>query len=599
MNIQVTAEMVKELGAKNVKAFGIDEEKTRWNSSASINLRRCTEEQVAQLHKLLEPLNKANVKGARKAMGDLRVWIEAGKRGAENVRCKDTKHFAALVHTYMQKQPGHRLYAKNEAHGTWCAYYVGHIEYHPKVARSGGVTPAYTSMQLFYSELGETQLVRISINDKKCAGHTVPEVLLQEGYIVESPELRKDYDANLSKYLEIYDKLGMQFWASGVGTTDLDGNRDDDENSGWRYWKMDTVQMVRQGEKSRVVIDVAHETDKKLDSGDKDPDPDFWLKVPLSDGEEEEEPVEAPKKEAKDGEEDEEEEKVELDVPVFPVVPVFDLKRHLRLRVHVANLEEYVYDEKLGQKLVLPSDVRQLVEILLQKQGTFRDIISGKGGGVTILCAGVPGVGKTLTAEVFAEVDRRAPYSVQCSQLGTDPDELEAAILKAFARAQRWNAILLLDEADVYVRARGTDIQQNAIVGVFLRVLEYYSGVLFLTTNRSDEVDDAILSRCMARIDYGLPSVEEQGKIWNILAETAGIKMAPGLVDTISSKYPNLSGRDVKQLLKLSSMVAAARGLDHITMEVLESVKRFKPSIGDARGPLPRPRVLKAPSNEG
>ena len=572
MNLEVTAEMVEAVGAKNMQPFGVDPEKIRWGKAATINLRRCTLEQVSRLHKLLSPID---TKGSRKAMRDLKAWIEAGQKGAENVKCKDCKHFAALVREYLKKQPEYRLYGKDEERGTWRAYYVGGIQYRPKEVRAGGVTPAYTTVSLYYSELGVTQVVRSTVNDRECKNLTVPEVLLNEGYMSETPELRSDYETNLSRYEAVYDKLGMQFWASGTGTTNLDGNQDDDENRGWRYWRLETMPMVRQGERSRVVIDVAHETDNNPEKGEE-PDPEFWLKEPpLGEDDEEDEPKE---NEASPEADDKEDDQPTFRVPVYPIVPVFDLKRHMRLRVHVANLEEYVYDEKLGDKLVLPSEVRQLVEILLQRQGVFRDIISGKSGGVTILCAGVPGVGKTLTAEVFAEVDKRALYSVQCSQLGTDPNELEAAILKAFARAQRWNAILLLDEADVYVRARGTDIQQNAIVGVFLRVLEYYSGVLFLTTNRSDEVDDAILSRCLARIDYTIPTPIEQAKIWGILAETSGIKLAPGLAETISEKYPNLSGRDVKQLLKLASLVATSQGEDEVTIEVVESVKRFKAS---------------------
>jgi SpoVK/Ycf46/Vps4 family AAA+-type ATPase len=570
MNVELTGEMIEALGDKDLRPFGVDPEKLRWNQAATVNMRRCTAEQVASLQKML---SKVDVKGSRKAMRDLKTWIEAGQKGAENVRCKDTKHFAALAREYIKRQPGYRLYGKDEGHNTWRAYYVGGIQYNPKKVGSGGVTPAYTLVQLYYSELGVNNLVRITVNDRECKNLTVPEVLSNEGYITETPELRDDYETNIAKYVAIHDKLGMQFWASGIGTTNLDGNRDDDENRGWRYWKMETVPMVHQGERSRVVLDIAHETDTRPDK-ENDPDPNFWSKeAPLSEDEEDD---------SEEGSMETEEEAAAetslLDVPVYPIVPVFDLKRHMRLRVHVANLEEYAYDERLGEKLVLPSEVRQLVEILLQRRGVFRDIISGKSGGVTILCAGVPGVGKTLTAEVFAEVDKRPLYSVQCSQLGTDPDELEAAILKAFARAQRWNAILLLDEADVYVRARGVDIQQNAIVGVFLRVLEYYSGVLFLTTNRSDEVDDAILSRCLARIDYTIPTVEEQAKIWNILADGAGIKLAAGLAKTISEKYPNLSGRDVKQLLKLGGMVTMARGYGEVTVDVIESVKRFKAS---------------------
>ena len=59
----------------------------------------------------------------------------------------------------------------------------------------------------------------------------------------------------------------------------------------------------------------------------------------------------------------------------------------------------------------------------------------------------------------------------------------------------------LLDEADVFVLERGLDLVQNAIVAEFLRTLEYFDGLLFLTTNRMNGVDEAILARCAAVIE--------------------------------------------------------------------------------------------------
>jgi len=144
-------------------------------------------------------------------------------------------------------------------------------------------------------------------------------------------------------------------------------------------------------------------------------------------------------------------------------------------------------------------------------------------------------------------------------------------------RAARWNAIALLDEADVYVMARGDDLIQNAIVGVFLRVLEYFPGTLFMTTNRSDMVDDAIASRCIARINYGLPSKLDQAKLWRILADTAEIPLADPVIAEILKSHADLSGRDIKNLIKLANSVARSRGTP-ITADMVDFVKRFKPT---------------------
>jgi hypothetical protein len=56
--------------------------------------------------------------------------------------------------------------------------------------------------------------------------------------------------------------------------------------------------------------------------------------------------------------------------------------------------------------------------------------------------------------------------------------------------------VLLIDEADVFLEKRTlTDVHRNALVSVFLRLLEYYEGILFLTTNRVATVSIFSLSR--------------------------------------------------------------------------------------------------------
>src|SRR3989442_9703363 len=54
---------------------------------------------------------------------------------------------------------------------------------------------------------------------------------------------------------------------------------------------------------------------------------------------------------------------------------------------------------------------------------------------------------------------------------------LETQLIKIQAISYKWNAVLLLDEADIYLEARNTsDLNRNAMTGVFLRQLEYHQG---------------------------------------------------------------------------------------------------------------------------
>lgn len=125
------------------------------------------------------------------------------------------------------------------------------------------------------------------------------------------------------------------------------------------------------------------------------------------------------------------------------------------------------------------------------------------GKGLIILLHGEPGVGKTSTAECIAEYTRRPLFAVTCGDIGQTPKEVEDSLENHFQLAHKWGCVLLLDEADVFLlkRSRG-DLQRNAIVSVFLRVLEYYSGILFLTTNRIGTFDPAFRSRIHMSLFY-------------------------------------------------------------------------------------------------
>jgi len=86
---------------------------------------------------------------------------------------------------------------------------------------------------------------------------------------------------------------------------------------------------------------------------------------------------------------------------------------------------------------------------------------------------GPPGTGKTLTAEAIAELLKRPLYSVSVGELGTTVEKLEEKLREILEVAHLWNAVILLDEADIFLEKRSdNDIHRNAMVGIFLRLLE-------------------------------------------------------------------------------------------------------------------------------
>lgn len=136
-------------------------------------------------------------------------------------------------------------------------------------------------------------------------------------------------------------------------------------------------------------------------------------------------------------------------------------------------------------------------------EGPSQDLIQGKGRGLVVLLHGVPGVGKTATAEAVAMENRKPLFVITCGDLGLTPSAVEHSLKNMFRLAHLWDCVLLLDEADVFLAQRSNmDMKRNALVSVFLRVLEYYNGLLFLTTNRVGTIDEAFKSRIHLSLYY-------------------------------------------------------------------------------------------------
>lgn len=150
-----------------------------------------------------------------------------------------------------------------------------------------------------------------------------------------------------------------------------------------------------------------------------------------------------------------------------------------------------------------------------QGQNRFRDLVAGKGQGLNILLHGPPGVGKTLTAECIADLYERPLYSVTSGDIGTNPEDIENKLHKIFNYAVNWNAVLLLDEADVFLAERNLEnLSRNALVSVFLRNIEYFNGIFFLTTNRVGTIDEAFQSRLHITLGLDPLSVDDRRQIW-------------------------------------------------------------------------------------
>jgi AAA+ superfamily predicted ATPase len=218
-------------------------------------------------------------------------------------------------------------------------------------------------------------------------------------------------------------------------------------------------------------------------------------------------------------------------------------------------------------RLILPDTHRRLINALVSNLDALRDesegpdkskILKNKAKSSVILNYGPPGTGKTLSAEVYAETIKRPLYEVPAAQIGSDPETIETNMRDILTRSLRLKMPLLINEADAFVGARGKSLELDQVVAVFLRLLEYHTGLIFLTTNRDQDIDDAIKSRCIALIEFKAPARKERLQLWKVQLTQFNLELSKQDLLKAVRAFPNIVGRDIQNLIKLTNRAGIA-----------------------------------------
>ncbi|KAF2650991.1 P-loop containing nucleoside triphosphate hydrolase protein [Lophiostoma macrostomum CBS 122681] len=234
----------------------------------------------------------------------------------------------------------------------------------------------------------------------------------------------------------------------------------------------------------------------------------------------------------------------------------------------IGRLRPIIWNDNAFAKLVMEPRRRDLIHTLVRshKHGpnSFDDIVSGKGQGLVGLLSGNPGVGKTLTAEVIAEATRRPLYMLSAGELGTYTNHVEENLGTILEVTRAWGCVLLIDEADVFLQARdGLDLERNALVSIFLRRLEYFQGVLIMTTNRKSTIDKAFDSRIHFKLYYPDLAPESRAAIWrncldNVSEDVAKVQCREGEIAELAKLQ--LNGRQIKNAVACAVSIAVEQG---------------------------------------
>jgi hypothetical protein len=178
------------------------------------------------------------------------------------------------------------------------------------------------------------------------------------------------------------------------------------------------------------------------------------------------------------------------------------------------------------EDLIVPSAVRTQIDQAIMHADFRLDKLpsrvgfAGKGAGYRLLLSGLPGTGKSLMAEALATRLGRSVVKLDLSSvLSKWLGETEQMIGQIFDLAEASNSVLVLDEAEALFRQRqsgggaGGSAMLTAVAYLLTR-LDRFEGVLVATTNRTQDIDDAMYRRFDDFIILPVPDHDTRKMLW-------------------------------------------------------------------------------------
>ena len=232
------------------------------------------------------------------------------------------------------------------------------------------------------------------------------------------------------------------------------------------------------------------------------------------------------------------------------------------------HLEEHLPRPDRGKLYALTPPRFDLGDVVMGKKTreAIEDaLVEIRNKGLSLLFAGPPGTGKTMTAEAIARVLKKPLMIVNYSQLENMwVGETEKNIEAVFQEAVKNDAVLFFDEADAVFHRRGMTLAPwtNRDVNVLLNHLENFSGVSILATNLARVMDRALDRRIDIAVEFEIPDVEMRREIWRKLVPKEAPLAKDVDFEALSKKYV-LSGGSILNVVRQAMRTALKRGKRH------------------------------------
>jgi SpoVK/Ycf46/Vps4 family AAA+-type ATPase len=199
---------------------------------------------------------------------------------------------------------------------------------------------------------------------------------------------------------------------------------------------------------------------------------------------------------------------------------------------------------------------------------------------------GAPGTGKTALAEHIAAALQRPLMIRQASDIASKyVGETEQNMARMFDEAQTEGAVLLLDEADSFLRSRRLAERHYEVTEVneMLQGMERFGGVFICTTNLFEDLDEAALRRFTFKLRFHVLTREQRERMF--VAEALGGE-AQRLNDEQRVRLAaldQLAAGDFAAVKRQVQILGEAFEPDEFLSQ-LESEHRVKPEVRQRRG---------------
>ncbi|WP_284640502.1 ATP-binding protein [Paenibacillus silviterrae] len=237
-------------------------------------------------------------------------------------------------------------------------------------------------------------------------------------------------------------------------------------------------------------------------------------------------------------------------------------------------------------RVVLPPEQKEQLEHACARL-KYRQLVYGEWGfdralaygkGTSLLFAGPPGTGKTMSAQVIASELNLELYRIDLSQvISKYIGETEKNLHEIFQEAGQSGAILFFDEADALFGKRSEvkdaqDKYANVETAYLLQKMEEYEGITILATNLLHNLDEAFMRRFGFIVKFPFPDIDHRELLWQSIFPPQ-VPLEPDIDYRFLASRFEMAGGIIKNVAVSAAFLAAGADKEVGMKEILTAVR--------------------------